>query len=197
MTNRKPNEGAGAKRWKVLLEKGGLSLISQRRLELDYVASPWRPAWPGLVLLVLALGLAGELALRYRDARADLARLETQAGLVRPAGRPARAAPKERLDEQVKSAEAVVRELTLPWAGLIGALEQAATRDVAILQLQPDAEQRLLRLTAEARNRDAMFAYLRRLGAARELADVVLLSHQVQREDPQQPIQFSVQASLK
>jgi len=72
-----------------------------------------------------------------------------------------------------------------------------ATRDVAILQLQPDAEQRVLRLTAEARNRDAMFEYLKRLAAARELTNVVLVSHQVQREEPQQPIQFSVQASLK
>src|SRR5205085_8387438 len=96
-----PGVGGMTKRWKVLLEKGGLSLISQRRLELDYVAPPWRPAWPGLLLLALALGLAGELGLRYRDARTELARLETQAGLVRPAGRPARAVPKERLDEQV------------------------------------------------------------------------------------------------
>ena len=79
----------------------------------------------------------------------------------------------------------------------MAAIEQAATKDVAILQLQPDADQRLLRLTAEARHRDAMFEYLRRLGAARELSNVVLVSHQVQQEDPQHPIQFSVQATLK
>jgi len=134
---------------------------------------------------------------RYRDVRQELGRLEAQAGLVLPGGSKARALPKERLDEQAKNAEAVVRQLTLPWGSLIGAIEQAATRDVAILQLQPDAEQRVLRLTAEARNRDAMFEYLKRLAAARELTNVVLVSHQVQREEPQQPIQFSVQASLK
>ena len=146
---------------------------------------------------MVSLALAGELGLRYRDARQEVVRLEAQAGLVLNESRPARALPKERLDEQAKSAEAVVRQLTLPWAGLVGAIEQAATKDVAILQLQPDAEQRLLRLTAEARHREAMFDYLRRLGAAKELANVVLVSHQVQRDDPQQPIQFSVQASLK
>ncbi|TMH42303.1 MAG: hypothetical protein E6H54_14345 [Betaproteobacteria bacterium] len=135
--------------------------------------------------------------MRYRDVRQELGRLEAQAGLVLPGGSKARALPKERLDEQAKNAEAVVRQLTLPWGSLIGAIEQAATRDVAILQLQPDAEQRVLRLTAEARNRDAMFEYLKRLAAARELTNVVLVSHQVQREEPQQPIQFSVQASLK
>ena len=145
---------------------------------------------------MVALAIAGGLGLRYRDARQEVVRLEAQAGLVLDA-RPTRAVPKERLDEQAKSAEAVVRSLTLPWAGLVGAIEQAATKDVAILQLQPDADQRLLRLTAEARHRDAMFEYLRRLGAARELANVVLVSHQVQQEDPQHPIQFSVQAQLK
>lgn len=145
---------------------------------------------------MVALAIAGGLGLRYRDARQEVVRLEAQVGLVLDA-RPARAVPKERLDEQAKSAEAVVRALTLPWAGLVGAIEQAATKDVAILQLQPDADQHLLRLTAEARHRDAMFEYLRRLGAARELANVVLVSHQVQQEDPQHPIQFSVQAQLK
>ena len=168
-----------------------------RRLELDYIAPVRRPVWPGLVLLALALALAGHLFVRFRDARQEVVRLEAQAGLVLTEPRPVRAVPKERLDEQAKTAEAVVRQLTLPWAGLIGAIEQAATKDVAILQLQPDAEQRLLRVTAEARHRDAMFEYLRRLGAAQELANVVLVSHQVQRDDPQQPIQFSVQASLK
>jgi Tfp pilus assembly protein PilN len=134
---------------------------------------------------------------RYRDVRQELGRLEAQAGLVLPEGRATRAFPKERLDEQAKAAEAVVRQLTLPWGSLIGAIEQAATRDVAILQLQPDAEQRVLRLTGEARNRDAMFEYLKRLGAARELTNVVLVSHQVQKDEPQQPIQFSVQATVK
>ena len=145
----------------------------------------------------MALALSAVVLERYRDVREQLARLEAQAGLVLPGGRTTRALPKERLDEQAKNAEAVVRQLTLPWGSLIGAIEQAATRDVAILQLQPDAEQRVLRLTAEARNRDAMFDYVKRLGAARELTNVVLVSHQVQRDEPQQPIQFSVQASLK
>jgi len=172
-------------------------LATQPRVELDYVAPPYRPVWPGMLLLAIALAVSAVVAGRYRDVREDLARLQAQAGLVLPGARQARAVPKERLDEQAKSAEAVVRQLTLPWASLVGAIEQAATRDVAILQLQPDAEKGLLRLTAEARNRDAMFEYLKRLGAARELTNVVLVSHQVQKDEPQQPIQFSVQALLR
>ena len=152
--------------------------------------------WPGVAALAVALALSAVVFERYRDVRDELARLQAQAGLV-PGARLGRPLPKERLDEQAKSAEAVVRQLTLPWASLVGAIEGAATKDVAILQLQPDAEHSVLRLTAEARHRDAMFDYLKRLGAAPQLTNVVLVSHQVQKDEPQQPIQFSVQALLR
>jgi Tfp pilus assembly protein PilN len=55
----------------------------------------------------------------------------------------------------------------------------------------------VLRLTAETRYREAMFDFVRRLASAQGLADVHLVSHQVQREDPQRPIQFAVQATLR
>ena len=171
--------------------------MSAPRLELDYLAPPRRTAWPGWLLLALSLALGGYLFGRYQDAREALVRLETESGLLSPERRPARALPRERLDAEKKAAEAVVRQLTVPWAGLIGALEKASARDVALLQLQPEAGERRLRLTAEARNREAMFAYLRRLEAAPALAEVHLLSHQVQQEDPQRPIQFSLQALLR
>ncbi len=149
------------------------------------------------MVLAVSLAVAGAMLVRYRDAQREVVRLEAESGLIAPDRRPARAVSRERLEEEAKLAEGVVRQLTLPWAKLIGAIEQAASRDVAILQLQPDAEQRLLRLTAEARDREAMFEYLRRLGGAQGLAEVHLVSHQVQREDPQRPIQFAVQAVIR
>lgn len=147
-------------------------------------------------MFAVSLALAAWLTERYRDARVEVARLETQSGLIAPE-RPAKPIPREKIEEEARNAEAVVRQLTLPWAALIGTIEQAATREVAILQLQPDADTRLLRLTAETRQRDAMFDFVRRLAASPGLADVHLVSHQVQREDPQQPLQFSIQASIR
>ena len=149
------------------------------------------------MVLAVSVAVAGGMLERYRDAKQEVVRLEAASGLIAPERRPARAVSKERLEEEAKLAEAVVRQLTLPWGALIGTIEQVATRDVAILQLQPDAEQRLLRLTAEARDREAMFEYLRRLSGARGLGEVHLVSHQVREEDPQRPIQFSIQAAIK
>ncbi len=167
------------------------------RVNLDYVAAARRPSWLGVALLAIALAVAGELLLRYRDSQFELARLETSAGLVAAPQRLAPGASEARLDEETRNAETVVRQLALPWAMLVQAIEEAATRDVALLQLQPDADSRLLRLTAEARHRDAMFEYVRRLGAAKGLAGVHVVSHQVRRDDLRRPVQFSVQASMR
>jgi Tfp pilus assembly protein PilN len=167
------------------------------RLELDYLAPPRRAVWPGIAILAVALALGAHLGLRYGEAKQALVRIETESGLLSPERRPVRALPRERLQAESKAAELVVRQLTVPWAALIATLEKAATRDTALLQLQPDADQRRLRLTAEARDREAMFAYVQRLEGSSALAEVHLVSHQVQNEDPQRPIQFSVQATLK
>jgi hypothetical protein len=168
-----------------------------RRVELDYTAPVRRAPWAGLAVLAVSLAVAGVMLERHRGVRSELARLEAQSGLAGPERREVRALSKERLDEEAKSAEAVVRQLTVPWASVVQAIEEASMRDVALLQLQPDADTRSLKLVVEARQREAMFEYLRRLGAARGLSDVHIVSHQVQRDDPQRPIQFSVQASMK
>ena len=133
---------------------------------------------------------------RYREARLELDRIEAGQRLLGPGRLAVRATPRQ-LEEEAKSVDAVLRQLALPWGTIIETVEATTTNDVAILQLQPDAPQRQLRLGAEARTQQAMLDYLRRLGAAEALADVHVVSHQVQMEDPNRPIQFTVQALLK
>lgn len=167
-----------------------------RRLQLDFIAPPRRPRWLGYALLAVSLVIAGDLVVRYREARLGLERIEAGKDILNVERRQPRPIPREKLDEQIKNVELIVRQLALPWATLIHTLEDAATKDVAILQLQPDAQQRLLRVTAEARHQEAMLEYLRQLAGAKALLNVHLVSHQVQFDDPQRPIQFSVQASF-
>lgn len=171
--------------------------MRHRRLELDYAAPARRSPWAGLALLALSVALAAGLLRSYSGIRDELAGLQARDSLAGPARAPARAVSRERLEEEARAAEAVVRQLTLPWAGVVQAVEQAAMREVAILQLQPDADTRRLKLVAEARQAEMMFEYLRRLGAARGLAEVHLVGHQVQRDDPQRAIRFSVEASMR
>jgi hypothetical protein len=171
--------------------------MKPRRLDLDHFAAPRRARWPGFLVLAIAAAVAGEVAEQYHDAQLALERHQAVQGMLNVQRPATKSIPKAQLDEQVKSAEAVVRQLTLPWGRLIGALEATGGKDVAILQLQPDAQQRVLRVTAEARNQEAMVDYLRRLSEVQGFSYVHLLNHQVQQENPQRPIQFTAQASFK
>lgn len=171
--------------------------MSYPRLDLDFIAPSRRPRWIGLLLLAVALTIGGDLALRLQDARTELNRLDTTQSLLNLDRAPVKPVPVERLDEHVKASETVVRQLTLPWATLIETLESASTKDVAVMQVQPEALQGQLRVTAEARNQDAMWQYLDNLASAKTLANVHLLNHQVQVDDPQKPLQFSVQATFR
>jgi hypothetical protein len=171
--------------------------MTPARLELDYIAPRRRSLWLGVLVLAVSLCVAAAMFLRYREVRLELARMETASGLMSVERRPPRVMPKERLDQELKSAESVIRQLSLPWAALVETIEGAAMPDVAILQLQPEAQLRRLRIMAEARHREAMFRYLRRLSADGTLSDVHMVSHQVQFDDPQRPIQFAVQATMR
>ena len=171
--------------------------MSALRIELDYVAAPRRAWWIGASVLILALAVAGDMVLRYRDAVHELAAVDAAQGLLNADRRPQRAVSKERLDEEAKIIDATVRQLSIPWAQLIEALEAASTGEVTVLQLQPETQQRSLRLTAEAKTREAMLRYVRRLGETRVLTGVHLINHHVQVEDPSRPIQFGVQAAFR
>jgi hypothetical protein len=168
----------------------------RRALQLDFVVPRRRSRLAGMLVLVVALGVAGGLAAQYRDARQRLHQLDATESLLN-AARPAAPVPRERLDGELKSAQATVRQLALPWGQLIDSLERASLKEIAVLHIQPDAQNRLLRLTAEARAEELMLEYLRRLGATGSFAEVHLLSHQVREDDPRRPIQFSVQASFR
>jgi hypothetical protein len=169
--------------------------VSLPRAELDYVAPPRRPRAAGIALLTISVGIAGVLLARYSQVKLEVARIEAVRDMLAGERRPAQA--RKSLDDELKGAEAVVRQLALPWAAMVRAVEGASSPDVALLQMQPDAQQRQLRLTAEALTEKAMLAYLDRLAAAQVLGDVHLASHQVMLEEPRRPIQFTVLARLK
>lgn len=169
--------------------------MSLPRAELDYVAPPRRPRAAGIALLAISLGVAGVMLERYKEMKVEIARIEASQDMLAGERRPALA--RKSIDDEIKGAEAVVRQLALPWAAMVHAVEGASAPEVALLQMQPDAQQRQLRLTAEARSEKAMLAYLERLAAAPVLGEVHIISHQVMLEEPRRPIQFTVLARLK
>jgi hypothetical protein len=170
--------------------------MSRKPLQLDFVVPRRRGRLAGWVVLSISLALALGVVAEYQKVRQRLLELDAAEALLGGA-RPARAIPRERLDAEMKSAQAAVRQLTLPWAQLIDSLERAATSEVAVLHIQPDAQNRVLRVSAEARREGPMLEYLRRLEGTGSFSEVHLVSHQVREQEAGRPIHFSVQASFK
>ena len=167
------------------------------RLDLDHVALHRRSLAAGALLLLISLAVAATLVLIYRDLEIELDRMQVASAVSGTERSPAKSIPKARLDEEARAAETVLRQLALPWPEIVHTVEEAATGDVAVLLLEPDALRRELRLSAEARNQDMMLEFLRRLASVKVLADVHVVRHQVQMEDPERPVNFSILAVMR
>jgi hypothetical protein len=165
-------------------------------LQLDFIRPRTRGRLTGFFVLGLSLVLAGGLVFKYREAQQRVHEIEAVESLV-SSSRPAPTVPRERLEGEIKTAQATVRQLALPWGQLIDSLERASVKEVALLHIQPDAQTRLLRVTASAPREELMLEYLRRLGATGNFTEVHLVSHQLREDEPMRPIQFSVQASFR
>lgn len=169
-----------------------------RKLELDFQrkASPFGAG--GVVLLLLALLLGGKLFADYQEIAAQveqgearLARLERLTGhKVARAGKP----ESDIYGTEIKRANEVIAQLTLPWDQLFAAVEEAAGKDVALLSIQPDRRKGVVAIGGEAKDIAAMLDYMRSLGEQQPLQQVALQSHQIQQQDPQRPVRFNLSA---
>jgi hypothetical protein len=169
-------------------------------LHLDYVRRPPLGSWAGWALLAAgaaaaavsvhaAIGIERQAAeLETRLARLERKRVPVVTGQLAPQDA-------KKLAEQLRYADTVAERLTLPWERLLQAFETVETGDVALLTLEPDAQRKTFRASAEAKNKKGMVAYVGRLGGERVLQDVHLVEHQSQLQDPGQPVRFSIRAS--
>lgn len=173
-----------------------------RRLRLDFRRPPRDGGGAPALLLLLGMVLALFLAGRYMELAGATAEREAQ--VVQLQRQLARQAPAQhmRADErataaELKQAAAISERLSLPWDGLLRGIEQAAhnrNQDVALLSIRPDAYRRVVKITGEARDFQAMLAYAKLLAQDRSMVDVYIESHQIQQQDPQRPVRFELAA---
>lgn len=170
-----------------------------RKLDLDFQRKSLPLSGSGVVLLVVALLLGGKLFVDFRKMSAEVERGEAKlARLERMTGHKAQHIDKKDKGDaylvETKRANEVISQLTLPWDQLFAAVEEAADKDVALLAIQPDRRKGVVMIGGEAKNIAAMLDYMRRLGEEKPLKGVMLLSHQIQQNDPQKPVRFNLSA---
>ncbi|MFN0317988.1 MAG: PilN domain-containing protein, partial [Burkholderiales bacterium] len=143
-------------------------------LALDFVATPSANRW-GVMVLVLGLGLSVALALGYGHLLQERALLEDR--LEQLSAVPKRATAQQKPDEKARAMGVVAERISVPWERLFQDVESCDSSDVALLQLQPNITQHQVILTGEARNRNAVEAYMKRLEQTRSLEGVHLAQH--------------------
>ena len=135
---------------------------------------------PGRSLLATLLAIAGALAVLASGLAFFLL---AQAQLELEGRQNSLQAESRRLNDAGQAAAAydpdgeISRRLTRPWQTLLLALESASDPRIAVLEIRPDPNQRILRLTAEAGSLEEALDYVRKLQGLPVLARAHLLNY--------------------
>lgn len=99
--------------------------------------------------------------------------------------------------EAVRAWNQVVRHLNTPWSGLLRALEATTPAEIALVSIEPDAQQGGIRLQAEARSLDRLLNYAQQLEAHDLFSSVSLLKHETNEQDPLRPVRMTIAIRLR
>lgn len=173
------------------------------RLHLDFVRPHARRARLAAFLLAAGLAASAGAGAEYARLAAQAERLQAAiadtARLARrdlPRLRTAAADPKQ-LVEEVRGANLVLAQLTVPWDELFREIESAGGEGVALLAIQPDAASGTVRLAGEARRYEDALAYVGRLERGNVLYRVFLASHELRPGGAPRPVAFAILAQWR
>ena len=156
-------------------------------------------AWVLLAVAIMLCAGAGVMAWHLQvQQRADQAQVDSVRRRVAAPPVAASTTDSAKLPQigalQANAVNTAVLQLNLPWRALRDAVGAATPPTIALLALEPDAHKQTLRITAEARNSDEMFAYVEQLKAQELFSAVVLTRHEINDQDANRPIRFQLDA---
>lgn len=173
-----------------------------RAIKLDYVA-PNAPTLVGLSLLALALIVIATGWQYYSNLNAHMVVIDQKiqqkkndAGFKEPAKQVQQKSSAE-MSVRMEDARKLADFLLIPWGDVFFALEAVSLNDLGLLSIEPDSKKRQVKITADAKNKDVMFDYIKRLDATSELSGVYLLKHEILADVEQHPIRFVVVATWR
>ena len=175
-----------------------LRLGSPRLLYVDFARPARRATAASVALCAAGLAAAVAVAMAFQSALAERAELDADieaasAGYRAPAANPAAVAAQAELAK-------VVHELSIPWTPLLAELETVShdmKSQVSLLEVEPDAEKHIVRITAEVRSLPDALAYLQRLQQSPVLRYPMLESHERKKDDPDHAVRIKVAAEWR
>ena len=169
-------------------------------MDLDY-SSDRHSNWIGRLALAIGAAILISAVWHYLNLNEEISDQEALVSRLQGSGKSRAISPAaetrdaEQIARETKQANAAILALSLPWKDLFEAFEANRTKDVAVLAIEPDAQKRLVHISAEAKNLEGMLDYVSGLQRIAWFRDVVVLNHQIQEQDPQKPVRFVLQAA--
>ena len=170
-----------------------------RAIDLDFRRRARTGSLMGIGLLTVALAAAGASGARYVQQEDQIAAEKASIGQAAAVSSKrtrvaSTGAEQAALAPELKNASDTLHQLTLPWEELFASAESSGMPDVALLSIESDNNKRRVTIAGEAKNLESVLGYLRYLKTRPALADVYLQSHELQKQDPQQPVRFVLSA---
>jgi Tfp pilus assembly protein PilN len=159
-------------------------------LRIDFCRTPPTPRWVAPLLLAVAVAFAGDVGLSFFGSQNQIRKNEAALAKLDPRSyKTARNAS----PEEIALARETLQRLSTPWDKLFGALEAAASEQVALLAIQPDPRAGTVVISGDSKDYLAALTYVLNLSRAGALSHVQLARHEM-KKDPQKTVAFSVSA---
>ena len=175
-----------------------------RVLRLDYQRTSKPVPWLGLGILAGALAVLALMGGYYQTLNQRIAFWESKADHIERLSRHRMHASLPLTEQatraqilEVKQANQVVRQLTLPWNALFKAVETSGGENIALLSMEPDMQKGMVKISGEAKDLNALLTYVKQLSTRKVFGNVFLQNHKIQETDPQKPLHFSLLAYWK
>jgi hypothetical protein len=146
-----------------------------QRLQLDFVRHRPSRQWAGRALLLVAAAVSVDMGLTYSSTQKSIAASQLRLAKLEPARK---APPAKVSQDEVALARDTVERLATPWSKLFGALESAASDQVALLGIEPDPRAGTVTISGDSKDYLAALTYVLNLSRADELSSVQLVRHE-------------------
>ena len=99
------------------------------------------------------------------------------------------------ISKEIKNANVILGRINFPWETLFNSIENAVSKDIALLSLLPNVSKKSLHITGEARNMDELLTFIKALEQERIFVNAHLLNYKIKKSSSHQPIIFQVVTS--
>ncbi len=101
----------------------------------------------------------------------------------------------QEIQQEIARANVIMNQINLPWESLFDSIEQASSKEIALLSLQPNVANRTLRIGGEAKTMSALLDFVEAIEREIIFEKAHLLNYKIKQNSPQQPVGFLLIAS--